>query len=143
MTKRLTSLFRSGNIPNCYCSATVAATPRRIKTRNTTKMSPSLLQLQFLCSNKIVECTLRPLSKTAAYWGVLLTEVARCYNCGLPIASPETTSSTLRFSCRPLDVTLDATGDMLPKPLAFTEFVVTPCSTRNLSTAPARFSDSF
>jgi hypothetical protein len=49
---------------------------------------------------------------------------------GLPIASPDTTSSTLRFCCRPAALSFVATGKVLPKPFALTEFVATPCCTR-------------
>jgi hypothetical protein len=49
---------------------------------------------------------------------------------GLPMASPETRSSTLRFCCRPAELSLEATGRVLPKPFALTEPVATPCSTR-------------
>ena len=37
---------------------------------------------------------------------------------GLPMASPDTRSSTLRFCCRPAELSLEATGKELPKPLA-------------------------
>ncbi len=49
---------------------------------------------------------------------------------GLPMASPDTRSSTLRFCWRPAELPLEATGKVLPKPLALTEFVATPCCTR-------------
>src|SRR5271165_6050208 len=49
---------------------------------------------------------------------------------GLPMASPETRSSTLRFCCRPAELPLEATGRLLPKPLAETELAATPCWTR-------------
>jgi hypothetical protein len=49
---------------------------------------------------------------------------------GLPMASPDTRSSTLRFCWRPAELSLEATGSVLPKPLALTEFVVTPSRTR-------------
>src|SRR6202167_3811606 len=48
----------------------------------------------------------------------------------LPMASPETSSSTLRFCCRPAELPLEATGSVLPKPLALTELVDTPSCTR-------------
>ena len=48
----------------------------------------------------------------------------------LPMASPDTTSSTLRFSCRPLALSFEATGMVFPKPLALTDPAVTPCCTR-------------
>ena len=46
---------------------------------------------------------------------------------GLPMASPDTRSSTLRFCCRPAELSLEATGKVFPKPRAETEFVATPC----------------
>ena len=49
---------------------------------------------------------------------------------GLPIASPDTTSSTRLFSWRPAELSLEATGEALPNPLALTDAVATPCSTR-------------
>jgi hypothetical protein len=49
---------------------------------------------------------------------------------GLPMASPDTRSSTLRFCCRPAELPLEATGKVLPKPLALTAFAATPCCTR-------------
>ena len=49
---------------------------------------------------------------------------------GLPMASPETRSSTLRFCCRPEEFSFEATGKVLPKPRAETEFVATPSCTR-------------
>lgn len=49
---------------------------------------------------------------------------------GLPMASPETRSSTLRFCCRPEELPFEATGKVLPNPLALTEFMATPCCTR-------------
>src|SRR5208337_1275707 len=49
---------------------------------------------------------------------------------GLPMASPDTRSSTLRFCCRPEELSFEATGKVLPKPLDDTEFVNTPCCTR-------------
>ena len=48
----------------------------------------------------------------------------------LPIASPDTRSSTLRFCCRPAELSLVATGKVLPKPLALTALFATPCCTR-------------
>src|SRR5579864_7204324 len=49
---------------------------------------------------------------------------------GWPMASPETRSSTLRFCCRPAELSLEATGRLLPKPLDETELVDTPSCTR-------------
>ena len=49
---------------------------------------------------------------------------------GLPIASPDTTSSTLRFCWRPVALSFEDTGEVLPKPVALTEFATTPSSTR-------------
>jgi hypothetical protein len=49
---------------------------------------------------------------------------------GLPMASPDTTSSTLRFSCRPAELSFEATGELLPKPVALTVVATTPCCTR-------------
>src|SRR6266566_731 len=49
---------------------------------------------------------------------------------GLPMASPDTRSSTLRFCCRPAELSLEATGKVLPKPRDETEFVDTPSRTR-------------
>ncbi len=49
---------------------------------------------------------------------------------GLPMASPDTRSSTLRFCWRPAELSFEATGRVLPKPLALTEFVVTPSCTK-------------
>ena len=40
---------------------------------------------------------------------------------GWPIASPDTSSSTLRFCWRPAELSFVATGKVLPKPLAETE----------------------
>src|SRR5689334_24781363 len=48
----------------------------------------------------------------------------------VPMTSPEITSSTRRFCCRPPAVSLDATGCDLPKPLAVTESPAIPCCTR-------------
>ena len=48
----------------------------------------------------------------------------------LPIASPDTRSSTRRFCWRPAELSLVATGKVLPKPFALTEFVATPSCTR-------------
>jgi hypothetical protein len=45
---------------------------------------------------------------------------------GLPMASPDTRSSTLRFCCRPAELAFEATGKVLPKPRAETEFIPTP-----------------
>ena len=45
---------------------------------------------------------------------------------GTPMASPDTKSSTLRFCCRPEELSFEATGRVFPKPLAETEFVNTP-----------------
>src|SRR5262245_44710101 len=56
--------------------------------------------------------------------------------------SPVTTSSTRRFCCRPAAVSLDATGEVSPKPLAVIEAEETPCPTRNSETEEARRSDS-
>src|SRR5271157_6627635 len=47
-----------------------------------------------------------------------------------PIDSPDTTSSTRRFSCRPAELSFEATGSVLPNPVAVIEFVDTPCCTR-------------
>jgi hypothetical protein len=47
-----------------------------------------------------------------------------------PIMSPEITSSTRRFSCRPAEVSLEATGCVFPKPLVVTELTGIPCWTR-------------
>ncbi len=49
---------------------------------------------------------------------------------GLPMASPDTRSSTLRFCCRPEALSFEATARVLPKPLADTELAATPCCTR-------------
>src|SRR5438270_13688205 len=48
----------------------------------------------------------------------------------VPIASPETTSSTLRLAWRPDALSFEATGTLLPKPVAVTELATTPCCTR-------------
>jgi hypothetical protein len=48
----------------------------------------------------------------------------------LPMRSPDTRSSTLRFCCRPAESPFEATGKVLPKPFALTEFAATPCCTR-------------
>ncbi len=48
----------------------------------------------------------------------------------LPMRSPDTRSSTLRFCCRPAESPFEATGEVLPKPFALTEFAATPCCTR-------------
>ena len=42
------------------------------------------------------------------------------------IDSPDTTSSTRRFSCRPAELSLEATGSVLPKPFAVMELAGTP-----------------
>src|SRR5260370_26446432 len=47
-----------------------------------------------------------------------------------PIASPESTSSTRRFCCRPSGVSFDAIGSVLPNPLALIEGAEIPCWTR-------------
>jgi hypothetical protein len=47
-----------------------------------------------------------------------------------PIASPESTSSTRRFCCRPSGVSLDAMGWVLPNPRAPIELAAIPCWTR-------------
>src|ERR1035438_1830250 len=62
--------------------------------------------------------------------------------CDTPMASPETTIFTRLFCCRPLAVPLSATGLFLPKPADVMLSGETPCWTRKLLTAPARFSDS-
>lgn len=49
---------------------------------------------------------------------------------GLPMASPDTRSSTLRFCWRPAEVSLEATGKVLPKPLDETDWLDTPSCTR-------------
>src|SRR5229473_2622460 len=49
---------------------------------------------------------------------------------GLPMASPDTRSSTLRFCWRPAELPLEATGKVLPNPRALTELLATPCCTR-------------
>ena len=49
---------------------------------------------------------------------------------GLPMASPDTRSSTLRFCCRPAALSLVATGRVSPNPVAVTEPEATPCCTR-------------
>src|SRR5882672_3491502 len=49
----------------------------------------------------------------------------------VPMSAPLTTSSTRRLSCLPWEVSLDATGSILPKPTAVTEPAATPCWTRN------------
>src|ERR1019366_3569777 len=56
----------------------------------------------------------------------------------VPMDSPDTTSSTRRFSCRPEKFSLEATGSVLPKPVAVIEFVDTPCCTRLSLTAVVR-----
>jgi hypothetical protein len=48
------------------------------------------------------------------------------YSGRTPIASPDTTNSTRRFSCRPDARSFDATGDVLPKPFDVTEADATP-----------------
>lgn len=53
-----------------------------------------------------------------------------CGFTGLPIASSDTRSSTLRFCWRPAALSFEATANVLPKPLAVTEFAATPCCTR-------------
>ena len=47
-----------------------------------------------------------------------------------PMISPETTSSTRRFCCRPVAVSFDATGWVLPNPLAVTEASEIPALVR-------------
>jgi hypothetical protein len=44
-----------------------------------------------------------------------------------PMISPEMTSSTRRFFCRPAAVLLSATGTVLPKPLATMPELSSPC----------------
>jgi hypothetical protein len=46
------------------------------------------------------------------------------------IASPDTTSSTLRFISLPAELSFEATGCVLPKPFAVTAFDDTPCCTK-------------
>lgn len=48
----------------------------------------------------------------------------------MPMGSPETTSSTRRFCCRPAAVSLEATGPLLPNPIAVTDGLDTPWATR-------------
>ena len=48
----------------------------------------------------------------------------------VPITSPETTSSTRRFSWRPLALSLEATGWVSPNPLVVTEPDAIPCPVR-------------
>jgi hypothetical protein len=65
--------------------------------------------------------------------GVLRTSYRKLPVCGLtalPIASPDTRSSTRRFCCRPEALSFEATARLLPKPLAVTAAVATPCWTR-------------
>jgi len=45
----------------------------------------------------------------------------------VPITSPEITSSTRRFCCRPAAVSFEATGCVFPKPLVVTEVCGIPC----------------
>lgn len=52
------------------------------------------------------------------------------YLIGVPITSPETTSSTRRLRWRPAAVPLLATDIVLPKPLAVTLSALRPCWTR-------------
>ena len=47
-----------------------------------------------------------------------------------PIDSPDTTSSTRRFSCRPAELSFEATGNVLPNPVAVIDAIETPCCTR-------------
>src|SRR5271166_4076776 len=59
-------------------------------------------------------------SREEAY---LFSAVAVCggaSSLNFPIASPESTSSTRRFCCRPSAVSFDAMGSLLPKPRAST-----------------------
>jgi len=48
----------------------------------------------------------------------------------VPITSPEITSSTRRFCCRPSVVSLEATGCVSPKPFDVTELDAIPCWVR-------------
>src|SRR5579864_5219581 len=77
-------------------------------------------------SNKFHRCYLRCCwVATLAYCKLPVVALT-----GLPMASPDTRSSTLRFCCRPAELSLEATGRVFPKPFALTELVVTPCCTK-------------
>ena len=60
----------------------------------------------------------------------------------VPITSPETTSSTRRFCCRPAAVSFVATGVVSPKPFAVRISGLSPCVIRYSRTDSARCSDS-
>jgi hypothetical protein len=57
--------------------------------------------------------------------GFMFCRVIPDYSGRTPIASPDTTNSTRRFSCLPDAISLQATGDALPKPFTLTEAVAT------------------
>src|SRR5437016_5080223 len=69
-------------------------------------------------------------------------EVVVAFDADLPMASPLTTSSTRRLRWRPSEVSLDATGCVLPKPRAEIADSETPCSARKSRTLSARRSES-
>jgi unsaturated chondroitin disaccharide hydrolase len=60
----------------------------------------------------------------------------------VPITSPDTTSSTRRFCCRPAAVSLPTAGIVSPNPFAVTDVEGTPCETRYSRTESARCSES-
>ena len=76
-------------------------------------------------SNSFHVCYLRCCSLRLLY-----CKLPVCGLTGLPMASPDTRSSTLRFCCRPAELSFEATARLLPKPLAVTAFDDTPCCTR-------------
>ena len=117
----------------------LGSAPKSAKTKNTIKMVPSIFPPYSAVFRKRYLRLVQPLprphqSSPTSFIGVASVT---CYCklpvvalAGLPIASPDTTSSTLRFCCRPAALSFVATAKLLPKPLAVTELVATPCCTR-------------
>lgn len=83
------------------------------------------LQLSAVSSHQPSACDLRLTPCDYLFDAVSLLPSVR-----LPMASPESTSSTRRFCWRPSGVSFDATGAVFPKPLAVTASAGIPCCTR-------------
>src|SRR6202041_1505660 len=117
------------NRPNSHEPCGHAGTaPNKTKSRITINIVPRLLRSSASCTQPESFESPSGLSQTARTLRFLAFYKLPVVTCvGLPMASPDTTSSTLRFSCRPLALSFDATGMVFPNPLALTDPAVTPC----------------
>jgi len=119
-------ILRWDNSPNFCYAATAAVSQRapKVKVRPTqfqACLTPHLLACR---QHPVIRCGLS--ERPQRFHVRVYCKLPVVALTGLPIASPDTTSSTLRFSCRPAGLSFEATGRVLPKPFEVTEFVATP-----------------